>query len=205
MATSDRQIHKAHEAPHQFNFPGAKIAADGTVFYELIGSSKLLYMETKNAKRPATGNSPKSTTDNSQKTKNLAKLSAGSNAVTWFEIPVRDINRATKFYETILDTKLVNQNPETGAEAMALFPRLKEGSMGRSDVVSGALVKSDKARPSKDGVVIYLNANPSLDKTLENVESAGGKIVLPRTKNPAGFVSIIIDSEGNKIGLFAGK
>jgi uncharacterized protein len=154
-------------------------------------------METRNVTKPATETSPK--------TRNLAKLSDESNALTWFEIPVTDIKRATKFYETVLDTTLVIQNPESGAEAMALFPRQKEGSMGRSDVVSGALVKSGKLHPSKDGIVIYLNANPSLDKALENVEPAGGKIILPKTKNPAGFVGIMIDTEGNKIGLFAGN
>jgi predicted enzyme related to lactoylglutathione lyase len=29
-----------------------------------------------------------------------------TNAITWFEIPTTDFERATKFYETVLDTEL---------------------------------------------------------------------------------------------------
>lgn len=39
-----------------------------------------------------------------------------NNAVTWFEIPVADFARATKFYETVLDAKLL---PYPGAHPAA--------------------------------------------------------------------------------------
>ena len=35
----------------------------------------------------------------------LSKLGPGTNAITWFEIPVADTSREKKFYETILDIK----------------------------------------------------------------------------------------------------
>jgi len=35
------------------------------------------------------------------------------------------------------------------------------------------------------------------------VEQAGGKIIAPKTQIPAGYIAIIIDTEGNKIGLHA--
>jgi uncharacterized protein len=145
-----------------------------------------------------------SVTENPGKTKNLGKLSAQTNAITWFEIPVTDMERAKKFYETILDIKLVTQKTEGDIEAMELFPRLPDTIMGRSDVVSGGLIKAKRLHPSGEGTLIYLNANPDIAKTIERVESAGGKIILPRTKNPAGYASIITDTEGNKIGLYAG-
>ena len=152
-------------------------------------------METKQANRP---------TENTGKTRNLSKLSAESNAATWFEIPVVDMERAKKFYETVLDIKWVTQKTEDGMDFMELFPRLPNTIMGRSDVVSGALIKADRLRPAGDGTVIYLNANPSIDKAIEGATSAGGRIILPKKKNPAGYVAIIIDSEGNKMGLYAG-
>jgi len=138
-------------------------------------------------------------------THNLAKLSAESNAITWFEIPVTDMERAKKFYETVLDIKLVTQKAEAGTDAMALFPRLSGGSMGRSDVVSGSLIKAERLHPAGDGVLIYLNANPNLDQAIAQIEKSGGKLLLPKTKNPAGFVCIFMDTEGNKMGLFAGS
>jgi len=102
-------------------------------------------METTQANRPAT--------ESTGKTKNLGKLSAETNAVTWFEIPVKDMKRAKKFYETVLDIKLVGQEVEGDMEAMELFPRLPNGSMGRSDVVSGSLIKADRLQPAGNGTI----------------------------------------------------
>ncbi|HEY4151377.1 MAG TPA: VOC family protein [Chitinophagaceae bacterium] len=154
-------------------------------------------METKQAHRPAT--------TEAGKTRNLSKLSAESNAITWFEIPVSDMKRAKKFYETVLDIKLVTAKAEGDMEAMELFPRHAEGSMGRTDVVSGSLIKANRLHPAGDGILIYLNANPELDKAIARIAPAGGKLILPRTKNPSGYVCIFEDTEGNKMGLYAGS
>ena len=154
-------------------------------------------METKQAQRPAA--------TQTGKTKNLSKLSGESNAITWFEIPVSDIKRAKKFYETVLDIQLVSAKAEGDMQAMELFPRLPDVSMGRTDVVSGALIKADRLHPAGDGILIYLNANPELDEAIARIAPAGGKVILPKTKNPAGYVCIFEDTEGNKMGLYAGN
>ena|ERR1700744_5413211 len=154
-------------------------------------------METKQAQRPVETQAGKS--------RNLSKLSAESNAITWFEIPVSDMRRAKKFYETVLDIQLVSAKAEGDMEAMELFPRLSEGSMGRTDVVSGSLIKASRLHPAGDGILIYLNANPELDEAIARIVPAGGKVLLPRTKNPAGYVCIFEDTEGNKMGLYAGQ
>jgi predicted enzyme related to lactoylglutathione lyase len=90
-------------------------------------------------------------------------------------------------------------------EAMELFPRLPDVSMGRTDVVSGSLIKANRLHPAGDGVLIYLDANPELDQAIERIVPAGGKVILPKTRNPAGFVCIFEDTEGNKMGLYAGN
>jgi predicted enzyme related to lactoylglutathione lyase len=133
----------------------------------------------------------------------LQKLSAKTNAINWFEIPVTDLNRATKFYETILDIKMQIPKPEHGEE-MAFFPRLPDTIMAMSGIVSGALVKSDRLKPSKDGALIYLNASPSLQPVVDKIEAAGGKVLMPKTKIPAGYISVFIDTEGNKVAVHAG-
>ena len=138
-------------------------------------------------------------------TRNLSKLSANTNAVTWFEIPVKNMKRAKEFYENILNIKLVDTGGEKQGEEMVLFPRLPDVPMGRTDMVSGSLIKSDRLHPSGDGILIYLNANPSIDKVIARIEKAGGKIILPKTKNPAGWVCIFSDAEGNKMGIYAGE
>jgi uncharacterized protein len=126
-------------------------------------------METKQAQRPAT--------TQPGKTRNLSKLSAESNAINWFEIPVTDMKRAKKFYETVLDIQLVSAKAEGDMEAMELFPRLPDVSMGRTDVVSGSLIKADRLHPAGDGILIYLNANPDIDKAIARIAPAGGRRV----------------------------
>ncbi len=119
-------------------------------------------------------------------------------AISWFEIPTTDINRAQKFYENIFEMKM--QELEFEGVKMRMFP-LDDPMTG----VGGALVQTDGFHnPSeKDGPLIYLNGNPDLQKVLDKVESAGGKIQMPKTEiSPEyGFMGVFIDSEGNRIGL----
>ena len=119
------------------------------------------------------------------------------NAISWFEIPATDLARAQKFYETIFSVKL---NPlDLPNIKMRMFPL--EDMMG----VGGAVVDSGGFhKPSAtDGPLVYLNGNPDLQNVLNRVEGAGGKIMVPKTEiSPEyGYMAVIIDSEGNRIGL----
>jgi uncharacterized protein len=132
----------------------------------------------------------------------LVKMNADVNALNWFDIPVVDLKRAKKFYETILDIEM--ETTDKGGE-MAFFPRKPNTIMGLSGILSGALVKTDTMKPGQDGPLIYLNASPSVQPIIDRVEKAGGRVLVPRTKIPAGFMSIILDTEGNKVGLHAAE
>lgn len=118
-------------------------------------------------------------------------------AISWFEIPSIDLERATKFYETIFDLKL--QPIDIPNIRMRLFPI--EDMMN----VGGAVVHSDGFhKPSAtDGPLIYLNGNPDVQTILDRVEKAGGKVIVPKTAiSPEyGFMGVFIDTEGNRIGL----
>ena len=85
---------------------------------------------------------------------------------------------------------------------MVYFPN----DMGNGKV-SGAIVQSAQHKPSLDGAVLYLNANPSIQTVIDGVTKAGGKVVMPRTEiSPEiGCMAFFIDSEGNKVGLHAQK
>ena len=85
---------------------------------------------------------------------------------------------------------------------MAFFP--SEDMNGK---VSGSLVQGDMHKPSADGAKIYLNGNPDLNIALSKVESAGGKVIMPKTHigEDIGNMAFFIDSEGNTVALHSNK
>jgi predicted enzyme related to lactoylglutathione lyase len=123
-------------------------------------------------------------------------MNSTSNSINWFEISVADISRATKFYEAIFNIKM--ETMEMMGMQMAFFP--SESGSGKAN---GGLCQSDMHKPSADGVKIYLNCDPDMQPVLDRVEKAGGKITMQKTliSDNNGFMSFIIDSEGNVIGL----
>lgn len=133
----------------------------------------------------------------------LKKIDEQTNVLTWFEIPVIDTERAKKFYETILDIEMTTRLfPETNEE-LTFFPYDPKIIQATSGRITGVLTKSDTNHPSDKGSLVYINAYPEIQIVLDKVEQNGGKIIVPKTQIPAGFIAIIIDSEGNKTGLHA--
>jgi len=126
-------------------------------------------------------------------------MDKNTNSLNWFEIPALDLNRAKSFYEKTFNVKL-DDMPEMMGMKMASFPA--EPGNGKA---SGALVKSEMHKPSQDGAVIYLNANPSIQAVIDRIEPAGGKVIMPKTEiSPEiGQMAMFIDSEGNKVALHA--
>lgn len=52
------------------------------------------------------------------------------------------------------------------------------------------------------GTTIYLEGGNDLSVPLSRVESAGGKVILPKTSiGNNGFIALFIDTEGNKVGF----
>lgn len=120
------------------------------------------------------------------------------NPANWFEIPVDDLLRAKKFYETVFSYALsVNQ---IGSLNMAWFPA-QPGTAGSS----GSLVKAEGYSPSAAGAVVYLSVK-DIPGTLAKVEANGGKILTQQTAmGDLGFIAHFEDCEGNRIGLYAQK
>ena len=119
-------------------------------------------------------------------------------AISWFEIPATNLDRAQKFYEAVLGISMIPM--EMPGFKMRMFP--VENPM---DGIGGALVLSaDFYQPSAtDGTLVYLNGNPDVQIVLDKVEAAGGKIVVPKTEiSPEhGFMAVIIDTEGNRVAF----
>lgn len=118
-------------------------------------------------------------------------------AVTWFEIPVRDLDRAQTFYEALLGVALKRET--MGPEQMAIFP-------ADADAVQGCLnLGAEAVPPSAAGTRVYLNAEPSLDAALARVAAAGGRVTTPKVVLPDGMgcFAHVADTEGNVVGLHA--
>lgn len=119
------------------------------------------------------------------------------NAISWFEIPATDLDRAQKFYETILGITLTKMD----------FPNIKMRMFPVDDPmgVGGAIVDSGGFhKPSAtDGPLVYLNANPDVQTVLDKVAGAGGTVIVPKSEiSPEyGHIGVFIDTEGNRVAL----
>lgn len=120
-----------------------------------------------------------------------------SNPLGWIEIPVTDCERALSFYNYVFDWTLSFQS--FGKTEMAMFPA-NSGSPG----AGGALVcQQPFYEPSSTyGPLVYFTCSDS-GTAAERSERAGGRIEVPKTPLPEGmgYISVVIDTEGNRIGF----
>lgn len=116
------------------------------------------------------------------------------NAINFFEIPALDHNRAVDFYQNLLGLELLHD--EIQGVKMAFF-------QSNEETVGGAICTGDGYKPTRNGVVFYLNGGSDLSGVLNKVETLGGKVVQPKTKlSPQmGSIAFFIDTEGNKVGI----
>ncbi|MCK5830614.1 MAG: VOC family protein [Methylococcales bacterium] len=113
---------------------------------------------------------------------------------TWFEIPVKDMKRAKSFYQTVLNIEL-KDNKMDGYQ-MAIFEH-------EEMAVSGMLILGQDYEPSKTGAVVYFNGGDDLSEPLSRVIEAGGDVVIPKTAIECGYFAQLLDSEGNRVGLYS--
>jgi uncharacterized protein len=124
------------------------------------------------------------------------------NPFTWVEIYVEDMSRAQKFYETVLQIKMIPmQTPgDFGDLEMLSFP----WAQGESNI-SGALCKTSEMKPGVGGTLVYFTCDDCATETMR-VEAAGGQVLQPKFSiGEHGFVSIVMDTEGNSIGFHSDK
>jgi predicted enzyme related to lactoylglutathione lyase len=120
-----------------------------------------------------------------------------TNAINWFEIPAHDLDRATLFYETVLGVALKREI--FGGEPIAIFA-------APDPSVGGAIVARKKQAPGAGGTRVYVAADGKIDACLARVAKAGGQVLLPKTDiGEPGFIAMIEDTEGNVVGLNAGR
>ncbi len=120
------------------------------------------------------------------------------NPVSWFEIPVNDLERAVKFYQSLFGVEL-NQM-EMGPTKMATFS-WTESVPG----AAGGLVKGDGYKPSRSGSVVYFTVE-DVEAALAKAKSLGGKILMPKTGiGEWGSIGHFQDCEGNRVAFWSKK
>lgn len=122
------------------------------------------------------------------------------NPFTWVEIYVEDMSRAQKFYETVLEIEMISmQTPgDFGDLEMLSFPWSEDGAN-----ISGALCKTKDIKPGSGGTLVYFACEDCATETAR-VKDAGGQVLQEKFQiGEHGFCSIVMDTEGNTIGLYS--
>ena len=122
-----------------------------------------------------------------------APQSMTSNPVSYFEIPVSDMDRAIEFYEAVFLVAL--ERTTIDGHDMALFP-FNESGTG----ISGALAKGQSYEPSSSGPRLYFYVK-NIDEILNRAIGNGGKVAYEKTLVGPFWVAEFVDSEGNQIAL----
>lgn len=124
-------------------------------------------------------------------------MAVPKNSITWFELPVRDIDRAIRFYSQVLGQTL--QKAEWGPVKMAIFPI---SNIDQEGGVHGALVQGESYVPSQHGALIYFDGGEDLSLPLGLVTKAGGTVLQQKMSiGEHGFIAIFLDTEGNRVAL----
>jgi predicted enzyme related to lactoylglutathione lyase len=115
-------------------------------------------------------------------------------AITWFDIPTENFDRAVKFYSDILGQPI--RVDTFMGQKFGFFP------MDGTEGVGGALVLPRWAKPCADGTRVYLSCQGIIDEVIGRVEKSGGKIIAPKFElGDRGWIAVIMDTEGNTVGL----
>lgn len=116
------------------------------------------------------------------------------NTLNWFEIPASDFSRAIAFYATVLDAQI---QVDSNMQYAYLPSDPGKGGFG------GAIACGENFVPAMTGTTIYLDGGSDLSVPLSRVKDAGGTVILPKTAigENRGFIALIIDTEGNKVGF----
>ena len=122
-----------------------------------------------------------------------------NNPVVWFEIYVDDLDRAKKFYETMLAVELVDL-PMPGQDdndtKMVAFPMHMDG-----EGAAGTLIKMKGIAAGGNSTIVYFGSE---DCSIEEsrIEAAGGKVIKSKESlGEYGFMVLASDTEGNMIGV----
>ena len=117
----------------------------------------------------------------------------------WIEIPVKDIERALKFYTQLFGGEV--EIEDDGTRRTATLVNTDKFGVGVS------LNQTANFEPSDKGPLVYVWAeDDDMEAAIAKVEPAGGKTLTPKTSmGAAGFYGLFQDTEGNVLSWYSTK
>jgi uncharacterized protein len=117
-----------------------------------------------------------------------------NNPIGWFEIYVQDMARARAFYDLVFATRLERlEGPDIEMWAFPMEPD-RAGA-------TGALVKMEGFPSGGNSTIVYFTCSDCAVEAKRASES-GGKIFKEKFSiGQYGFIALVLDTEGNMIGL----
>ncbi len=112
--------------------------------------------------------------------------------LVWVEMPATDLNRAKAFYETVLETALIENSD--GPQIMHMIP-------SKGDSMCGHLYEG-KPATSGDGPTPHFSTSRELADVMERIKTAGGEVVSEPIPLPNAAFFYAKDTEGNSIAMF---
>lgn len=118
--------------------------------------------------------------------------------VVHFELPYKDANRVSKFYEDAFGWKM-NNFPEMGNYVLAETAETDENNMVKTPgAINGGFFPAD---PSYGNGHIVISVD-ILNDYMEAIKKAGGKVKgEPKDIPGVGLFVMIEDTEGNEVGV----
>ncbi len=123
-----------------------------------------------------------------------------NNPVVWFEIYVQDMDRAKKFYESVFAVRLAKLDSPIPGMELWTFPMQQNGAGA-----TGALVKMEGVPSGGNSTLVYFTCTDCAIEA-KKTSLSGGRIF--KDKFPigqCGFIALVIDTDGNMIGLHSMK
>ncbi len=122
-----------------------------------------------------------------------------ANVFVWVDIPVKNLDRAMKFYSNVLAIDIKKQD----------YPDFSLGLFPEPDVpgtISGCLYVEKKEINTDISPLLYFNVNGRMDDAEKKIKEFGGEILAAKQQiGEYGYRVVAKDSEGNRIALHAVK
>jgi len=122
----------------------------------------------------------------------MSEMHANPDRVVWFDLPVADLERASRFYGAVLDIKVHQE--KAGSFSFAVLEHGPDGN-------GGCLIPNAKD-VSAAGILVYMSVEGRIHDAVRQAEKHGGRVLKAiETIGPHGVRAIVLDSEGNRIAL----
>ena len=126
----------------------------------------------------------------------MSEMHSSPDRVVWFDLPVADLERASRFYAAVLGIEV---SPAKAGNFT--FAVLEHGPDGNG----GCLIPNAK-EVSAAGILVYMNVEGRIRDAVAQMQKHGGRVLKAiESIGPHGCRAIVLDSEGNRIALHSSK